>query len=311
MRWNVVMKWYKSTTKSCALVAGGGDSDVMIDMLIRCGAAGKTDFVFFDTGLEYAATKEHLAELEEKYSITIQRERAIKPIPLSTKEHGQPFWSKYASDMIERLQAHGFKWEDRPFEELYAEYPNCKTALVWWCNVTSGKTDQYAIKRAPYLKEFMMEHPPAFKISNKCCRYAKKKVSEHFMKGKDYDLSCIGIRQSEGGVRAATYKTCFSEGDKVDHFRPIFWLRDSDKEQYCQWYGVTHSRCYTEYGLKRTGCFGCPFGKRFEDELSMIQEFEPNLYTAANYIFKDAYEYTRQYLKYREEMKKNERSNHK
>ena len=85
-----------------------------------------------------------------------------------------------------------------------------------------------------------------------------------------------------------TYKTCFSEGDTVNYFRPIFWLRDSDKEEYCAWYGVTHSRCYSEYGLKRTGCFGCPFGKRFEDELLMIQEHEPNLYTAANNIFKDA-----------------------
>ena len=39
-------------------VSGGGDSDVMLDMLLRCGARDKTDFVFFNTGLEYQATHE-------------------------------------------------------------------------------------------------------------------------------------------------------------------------------------------------------------------------------------------------------------
>ena len=37
-------------------ISGGGDSDVMLDMLVRCGAKDKTDFVFFNTGLEYQAT---------------------------------------------------------------------------------------------------------------------------------------------------------------------------------------------------------------------------------------------------------------
>ena len=89
----------------------------------------------------------------------------------------------------------------------------------------------------------------------------------------------------------------------MDHFRPIFWLRDTDKEEYCRHYDVTHSRCYTEYGLVRTGCFGCPFGKRFEEELASIEQYEPKLLKAANAIFKDSYEYTRAYLRFREEMK--------
>ena len=57
------------------------------------------------------------------------------------------------------------------------------------------------------------------------------------------------------------------------------------------------------YGLMRTGCFGCPFGKRFEEELRTIEEHEPNLLKAANSIFGESYEYTRQYLLFREKMK--------
>lgn len=105
-------------------------------------------------------------------------------------------------------------------------------------------------------------------------------------------------------MRAATYKTCFTvkEG-AADTFRPIFWLRDKDKDEYCSHYGVSHSRCYSEYGLTRTGCFGCPFGKRFEDELVAIEEYEPKLLLAANSIFGKSYEYTREYLEFRKQHK--------
>ncbi len=109
--------------------SGGSDSDVMVDMLLRCEARDKTDFVFFNTGLEYAATFEHLEELEQKYGIAIHRVNAIKPIPICVKEYGVPFWSKFASEMIYRLQSHNFQWEDEPFEVLIRKYPRCKKKI--------------------------------------------------------------------------------------------------------------------------------------------------------------------------------------
>ena len=296
-----VVQKHRHIVCSCS---GGGDSDVMVDMLLRCGAGDKADFVFFNTGLEYTATFEHLEERERKYGISIHRVNAIKPIPVCVKEYGVPFWSKFASEMIYRLQSHNFQWEVEPFDALILRYPRCKSALEWWCNVTRGNTTQYAIKRAPYLKEFMALNPPTFKISGKCCTYAKKVAAEKFTKGGRYDLRCVGIRQSEGGIRSATYKTCFSDGKGIDHFRPVFWLRDKDKEEYCEHYGVSHSKCYTQYGLVRTGCFGCPFGKRFEDELKAIEQYEPKLFQAANNIFGESYDYTRRYLAFREKMKR-------
>lgn len=283
---------------------GGADSDIMLDMIIRCGGKDNTTFVFFDTGLEYAATKEHLGYLEDKYGIKIVRVKAYKPIPSSCRDHGVPFWSKYASDMMYRLQKHGFKWEDESFEHLIQKYPSCKTALVWWCNVQKGSTTQYTINRNPFLKEYIIQNPPDFRISNKCCDYAKKHPSHDYAKAGDFDLVCVGIRQSEGGVRATAYKNCFSKkASGADDFRPIFWLRDIDKECYCSHYSVTHSKCYTEYGLQRTGCFGCPFGKRFDEELAIISEHEPRLANAANAIFGKSYEYMRGYLEFRKKMK--------
>ena len=67
----------------------------MLDIIWRCDKDNKVDFVWFDTGLEYQATKDHLKYLENKYGIEVKSYRAIKPIPTSCKEFGQPFISSY------------------------------------------------------------------------------------------------------------------------------------------------------------------------------------------------------------------------
>ena len=125
------------------------------------------------------------------------------------------------------------------------------------------------------------------------------------IKEEQYDLNIVGVRKVEGGVRTIAYKNCFDESDEYDNFRPIFWYKDSDKEEYEKAYGIVHSDCYSEYGLKRTGCCGCPYGRDFEEELNVINEFEPKLYKAVNNIFKDSYEYTRIYREFRNTMENN------
>ena len=126
-------------------ISGGSDSDDMLDIVWRCDKDNKVTYVWFDTGLEYQATKDHLKYLEQKYNIKIKSYRAIKPIPVSCKQYGQPFISKQVSDYISRLQKHNFRWEDKSFEKLYKEYPQCKTALQWWCN--EKQSDAFNIRK--------------------------------------------------------------------------------------------------------------------------------------------------------------------
>lgn len=104
-------------------VSGGSDSDILIDLCQKFDDANKITYAFFDTGLEFRATKEHIEYLENRYNIHIECVKAIKPIPSCCKKYGQPFISKQVSEWIERLQRHNFKWEDKPFEELYKQYP--------------------------------------------------------------------------------------------------------------------------------------------------------------------------------------------
>lgn len=312
---NLVRAWSKINSskyeKIVCSISGGSDSDVMLDICTKCDKDNKIEYVWFDTGLEYQATKEHLKYLEEKYGIKIKSYKAIKPIPLTCKQYGQPFLSKQVSEMIRRLQTHNFLFEDKTFEELYGEYPRCKSAVEWWCNRKPSKA--HNINQNKWLKEFLIENPPTFPISNVCCKYAKKDVAHKLLDEGRYDLQIIGIRRAEGGVRATAYKSCFDENGKskfntYDNYRPIFWYKNSDKEEYDNHYGIVHSRCYTEYGLKRTGCC-CPFGKDFEYELSVTKQYEPKLYRAVNIIFGLSYEYTRKYREFCKIMNEKEKRN--
>lgn len=290
-------------------ISGGADSDVMLDAIHRIDTEKKARYIYCGTGMEYEATKRHLKELEKKYDIKIETVDPILPIPTCCRKYGVPFWSKRVSEMIYRLQRHSFQWEDEPFEVLIQRYPKCRAALRWWCNQYPGRDNgsesSLNIAYAPYLKEYMIENPPP-KISAKCCQKAKTEPATKFQNEQGADLVCLGLRKAEGGVRAIKHKTCISiaENGGPDNFRPIFWLTDRDRKVYEYHYDVRHSDCYVVWGMCRTGCPGCPYGKEFEQELELMQKYEPKFYRAAWKIFGASYEYTRGYLRYRQEKKK-------
>lgn len=292
----------------CSL-SGGSDSDIMLDIISKVDEQNKVHYVWFDTGLEYRATKDHLNYLEQKYNIKIERERAIKPIPLSCKEYGQPFISKEVSSKIEGLQRHNFKFEDKPYNILLNEYPKAKCYIDWWCGIKVKDNDnRFTIYQNKYLKEFLIKYPPTFKISSKCCNYAKKNVSKEMIKKYKADLLIIGVRKAEGGVRATAYKNCFSENiHGCAQYRPLFFYLDSDKLDYEKSCNIVHSDCYKVWGFKRTGCVGCPYNIKIQEDLLKVKKYEPKLYKAVNNVFKDSYEYTKQYRQFVQDMKLKEK----
>ena len=51
-------------------ISGGSDSDIMLDIIERLRNGKHICYVWFDTGLEYQATKDHLDYLEKKIPYT-------------------------------------------------------------------------------------------------------------------------------------------------------------------------------------------------------------------------------------------------
>ena len=284
-------------------ISGGSDSDVILDLVMRAQQSTaehrNIHFVFFDTGLEFEATLKHIAFLEQRYNICIEHIYPSKNVPCACDEHGAPFISKYASEMMMRLQKHDFKWEDKPFEELYTTYPNCKIGLQWWCNL--NKSPSFNIAFNKYLKEFLISHPPTFKISSKCCHYSKVTPSTKYIREHNIDLHITGVRKAEGGVRAKQYKDILSTNEKTNltEYRPIWWFTNEDKREYETQYGIVHSECYTKYKFSRTGCAGCPFGKNAEHEIETARLNEPSTYDKMLKTFKNSYDYTMEYRTFR------------
>lgn len=304
--WSIIND--RGYNKMACKISGGSDSDIMMDVIWKCDRDNKVDFVWFDTGLEYQATKDHIVYLKNLYGVDIHREQAIVPIPLSSRKYGQPIINKRVSDYIGRLQKHNFQWEDESYEKLVQKYPNCQTALKWWCNTALSK--QFCIAHNKGLKEYLMQNPPTFPVSYQCCTYAKKKVGDRFMREGGYELDIIGVRKAEGGPRATAYKSCFThvrddwhkEDAEWDSYRPLFWLTKQDKQEYENSYHIQHSACYSTYGLTRTGCAGCPLGRHIDQELQAIQRYEPAFYQAAQHTFHSAYEFQTNFHKFREMM---------
>lgn len=212
---------------------------------------------------------------------------------------------KYPSEMIARLQRAKFDWsDDRPLDALIQDYPHCKEGLKWWTDYHGAekRTDEpsaFSIRRFKWLKEYLMENPPDFAVSNKCCTESKKRAFHDAIRRHDCDLDVMGVRKAEGGARAQI-KTCYSRHeDGPDVYRPIFWLSNDDKREYCRENRIVHSDCYTKWGLRRTGCTGCPFNPRYREENRIVARHEPKMAHAAECVFGRAYEWQDGYREFR------------
>lgn len=284
-------------------VSGGSDSDIILDMFARLDKDKKVKYVWFDTGLEYKATKEHLKYLEKKYDIKIEKIRGKKLIPQCCKEYGQPFLSKDMSSKLNCLQNNNFDFKNdglKEYEALALKYPKCTSVLKWWCNTKKS----FNIKNSKFLKEFLIEYPPNFKISSRCCNFTKKDPVKKYLKENKIQLDVQGARKAEGGIRATSYKSCFdNEGENYDRYRPLFFFTDEDKKYYKEHFGIIYSDCYEVWRFKRTGCAGCPYNSNHQGDLTKLYKYEPNIYKACNHIFKDSYEYTKKYNEFKDKNK--------
>ncbi len=63
--WDVLGRYNKPVVS----ISGGADSDIVLDMVHKLDEEHKAVYVWFNTGLEYSATRRHLDFLEAKYSI--------------------------------------------------------------------------------------------------------------------------------------------------------------------------------------------------------------------------------------------------
>lgn len=301
--------------------SGGSDSDIMIDLIETARKIApqlpKVKYVFFNTGLEMKATKDHVRATAEKYGVEIEEIRPKIGIVQAARNCGIPFVSKIMSSGLEGWQKKGIplsiaeeynnavdKAQKR--KELKERYPKCESLINFLCCCNSAGEPrpniQLVINSSKYMRDFISEYPPDFKISAKCCEYCKKQAAHMAQKG--YEMIITGERRAEGGMRSVPRKDnttlCFTETSSGQYrFRPLYYVSDKDKEWYKQRFGIKYSDAYEVYGLTRTGCCGCPISYKATEDLEMIRPYEPNVVKAAWSIFGKSYEYRKKYNDYK------------
>ena len=310
--------------------SGGSDSDIMIDVIERARQLfdlPPVRYVFFNTGLEMKATKDHVRATEEKYGVVIETIRPKINIVLAARKYGIPFVSKIMSQGLSEWQkkeipltiadeyaAAADKAAKRA--ELRARYPHCESLINFLCCCNAAGEPrpniQLVINSSKYMLDFIKEIPPDFKISAKCCDYCKKQVAHRVQ--ADYEMVITGERRDEGGMRSVPRKgeanraMCFAEtGNGQYRLRPLYYVSDSDKAWYKDYYGIRYSDAYEVYGLTRTGCCGCPISYKAVADLELIRPHEPNLVKAAWNIFGDSYRYRMMYNAYKADRMAEER----
>lgn len=322
---SIVAKHLKQHPNAICSYSGGSDSDIMIDLLEKTRDLFRLPpikYVFFNTGLEMRATKDHVKATAEKYGVEIEEVRPKVGIVQATRKYGVPFVSKIMSAGLSEWQKKNVPLsiaeeydnaEDKRAKrkELKERYPKCESVINFLCCCNSAGDPrpniQLVINSSKYMRDFIGECPPDFQISAKCCDYCKKQAAHRVQ--KDYDMIITGERRDEGGMRSVPRKDntalCFTETSSGQfRFRPLYYVSDADKAWYKDYYGIKYSDAYEVYGLTRTGCCGCPISYKAIDDLELIRPYEPNVVKAAWNIFGKSYEYRQKYNAYKEARKK-------
>ena len=331
----IIITRLKQHPKAICSYSGGADSDILIDIIEQTRelfpSLPPVKYVFFNTGLEMKATKDHVKATAKKYGVEIEECRPKLSIVQSARTYGIPFVSKIMSAGLSDWQKKGIplsiaeeyeQAEDKAAKraELKARYPKCESLINFLCCCNSAGEPrpniQLVINSSKYMRDFINEYPPDFQVSAKCCDYCKKQVAHRVQ--KDYDMIITGERRAEGGMRSVprgadffndpNNTMCFYEAsNRQFRFRPLYYVTDADKAWYKEYYGIRYSDAYEVYGLTRTGCCGCPISHKAVDDLELIRPYEPNVVKAAWNIFGKSYEYRAKYNAYKEARKQAEK----
>lgn len=317
---SIIARRLKEHPNAICSYSGGSDSDIMLDLIERVRKLHKlppVKYAFFNTGLEMKATKDHVKRQAEKYGVEIREYRPKVNIVTASRKYGIPFVSKIMSAGLNGWQRKNVPLsiadeydlaEDKAAKrkELKERYPGCESTINFLCCCNSAGEPrpniQLVINSSKYMRDFIAECPPNFRVSADCCTYCKKNLAHEVQ--KHFDMIITGERRDEGGMRSVPRQDntslCFTEtGSGQYRLRPLYYVSDADKAWYKSYYHVRYSDAYEVYGLTRTGCCGCPISYKAVEDLEKIRPFEPVLVKTAWNVFGDSYRYRQKYNEYK------------
>lgn len=276
---------YHETNGQCYVsFSGGKDSTVVLAIIKMCVdlcTIKPIKAVFCDTGIELGATRDFVKWCKENWYPNIEIIRPQKSFKWVLDNRGKPMKSKMKSELLGR----------------YQRTKNQSTKSFNYLMGVSESGETYAKTKLADKDLHIIHNEFPIKVANDCCKYLKKEPFKQYQKENEIKGYILGFRMSEGGARELGALKRIKDGGKLCTTTkgnyivkmPIIDWTDDDIEEFIQKYNIPLSKAYTDYGLKRTGCMGCPFSLDIENNLKVLWEHEPNRYKASMFFLKDVY----------------------
>lgn len=251
--------------------SGGKDSTVLSALIDIALPNNKIPRVFINTGIEYKAIVEFVREV----SVNDFRFTEIYPtqnIKSMLEQYGYPFKSK----------EHSFKIS------IYQNSGKTKTITNY---LGEGTKKSFLCP-----KKLSYNFTPDFnlKCSDKCCIKLKKTPVAKWSVENNRPITITGMRKEEGGQRQSV-KGCTifydKESTKLHKFHPLLVVSENWINQFVEKFDIKLCKLYyPPYNFKRTGCKGCPFALKLQEQLDLLEKFFPTERKQCELLWKPVYD---------------------
>lgn len=266
-----INEMYDLENNSYISFSGGKDSTVLSALIDIALPNNKIPRVFINTGIEYKA----IIDFVKGLSVGDSRFTEIHPtqnIKTMLIENGYPFKSKEHSHKISIYQNSG---KTKTVIDYLGE--GSKTNFLWTQKVRYNFTPDFKLK-----------------CSDKCCTKLKKIPATNWSKENKRLISITGIRKEEGGQRQSVRGcTIFydKENKKLHKFHPLLVVSEDWINQFVEKFDVNLCKLYyPPFNFKRTGCKGCPFNTKLQEQLDIMEKFFPAERKQCELLWKPVYD---------------------
>ena len=254
--------------------SGGKDSNVLSKLIDMALPDNRIPRVYCNTGIEYKAIADFVkakAAADDRF-IIIQPKVPIKRM---LEEKGYPFKSKMHAKTVCQYQRGGFN----------SRYVR---AYIGMEKTLKGNDVN---RQCPKILRYQFSNSNTLKISDKCCEELKEKPLDAWMKEHKKPFKILGIMREEGGRRFNAQCLAFKPNGKLKAFQPLSPLTKEWEEWFIEKYEIDLPILYyPPYNFERTGCKGCPFAVKLQEQLKTLEKYFPAEAKQCEYIWKPVYD---------------------
>ena len=249
--------------------SGGKDSTILHHLIDMALPNNRIPRVFINTGIEYNDIVKFVKELASKDDRFVIL-KPTKPIKQVLEKYGYPFKSKEHSLYVSVYQNKGTE------SKTIQRYLN-----------PSEKRKSFG---CPLNLNYQFEKDFTIKISNQCCYKLKKEPVKKWAEQNNKSITIAGMRKEEGGTRKSL-DCIITKNGKAVKFHPLAVVDDEWENEFIKRNNIQLCKLYyPPFNFDRTGCKGCPFALKLQEQLDTMLMYLPNEKKQCEMIWKPIYE---------------------